>query len=355
MTGLFLHCRAGFEAECAAELQDLAEARAIRGESCPVKDAAYLVFQTNAEAAARLQQEIPFSALVFTRQWFVAAALCRDLPPGDRVAALVDTLAGSAGTPAGAVFLETPDTNEGKALSPLCRGLQRPFEAALAGAGLLRPGVGTRRLHACLLSGTSAYIGWADAANSSPWPMGVPRLKFPRGAPSRSTLKLEEALWRFLGERRDALLRPGMTAVDLGAAPGGWTWQLVQRQLRVTAVDNGALAPPLLASGLVTHLRVDGLHFRPPRPVDWMVCDIVEKPMRVAALAAAWMAQGWCRHAIVNLKLPMKRRYEAVRQCLDHIHGCLAAAGGPYRLACKQLYHDREEVTVYLTRGRDAL
>ena len=37
------------------------------------------------------------------------------------------------------------------------------------------------------------------------------------GARSRAAYKIEEI------DRRDHLLHPGMTVVDLGAAPGGWT------------------------------------------------------------------------------------------------------------------------------------
>ncbi len=51
---------------------------------------------------------------------------------------------------------------------------------------------------------------------------------------SRAAFKLEELL------ERDRLLRPGMTVVDLGAAPGGWS-QLVRDRLgeggRVIALD----------------------------------------------------------------------------------------------------------------------
>ena len=54
------------------------------------------------------------------------------------------------------------------------------------------------------------------------------------GARARSTYKLEELL------ERDRLLKPGMTVVDLGAAPGGWS-QLVSQRLggkgRVLALD----------------------------------------------------------------------------------------------------------------------
>ena len=55
-----------------------------------------------------------------------------------------------------------------------------------------------------------------------------------QGARSRAIYKLEEI------DRRDHLLRPGMTVVDLGAAPGGWS-QYVKNRVgesgRVLALD----------------------------------------------------------------------------------------------------------------------
>ncbi len=181
--------------------------------------------------------------------------------------------------------------------------------------------------------------------------MGIPRLHMPRAAPSRSTLKLAEALACFLGEEATAKrLCPGMTAVDLGAAPGGWTWQLVRRGLMVTAVDNGAMDAALLDSGQVKQRREDGFRFRPAQPVDWMVCDMIESPSRVCTLAARWIAEGWCRETIFNLKLPMKKRWEEVLRARTIIAEALQ--GVPHRLRMKHLYHDREEVTVWLAAGR---
>jgi 23S rRNA (cytidine2498-2'-O)-methyltransferase len=353
MASLFLHCRSGFEAECAAEIQELAAARGVSGYCKAKPQSAYVVFQPHdLQSASRLHAQLPFGDLIFVRQWFVVLSLCDDLPVTDRVTPLVGQLQ-DLPAPLGEIFLETPDTNEGKELSALCRALDRPLQEALRKAGLWQvdAGQGTLRLHACFLCGTAAYVGYALPANSAPWPMGIPRLKFPRGAPSRSTLKLEEALLHFLtAEQRGRLLQPGMRAVDLGAAPGGWTWQLVRRHLRVTAVDNGALAPELLDSGVVEHVRADGFGYQPVTPVEWMVCDIVEQPLRIAALAAQWLARGWCTHTIFNLKLPMKRRYQEVQRCLAHIDRSLREAGVAYLLGCKQLFHDREEVTVYLRR-----
>jgi 23S rRNA (cytidine2498-2'-O)-methyltransferase len=354
MASVFLYCRPGFEADCAAEIRERSAAHGIDGFCKAGAGSAFVIFQPHeAGAAARLHRELPFTDLIFARQWFVATAFRDGLPATDRVTPLVEEVS-NLPMPVSDVFLETPDTNAGKALSPLCRALLRPLQQALREAGhwQTRAGQDAVRLHVCFLNGTSAWVGYALSANSAPWPMGVPRLKFPRGAPSRSTLKLEEAFLHFLTlEERERYLRPGMSAVDLGAAPGGWTWQLVRRHLRVTTVDNGRLAPELLDSGVVEHVRADGFRYRPPGPVVWMVCDIVEQPIRIAELAAQWIAREWCAHAIFNLKLPMKKRYREVQRCMARIAELMREAGVACTLRCKHLYHDREEVTVYLRRG----
>ncbi|HMM68370.1 MAG TPA: 23S rRNA (cytidine(2498)-2'-O)-methyltransferase RlmM, partial [Dokdonella sp.] len=194
----------------------------------------------------------------------------------------------------------------------------------------------------------TAFVAGGEPARPSAWPGGIPRLRCPAAAPSRSTLKLEEALLTLLdAQERERWLKPGMTGVDLGAAPGGWTWQLVRRSISVTAVDNGPMDQQLLDSGFVTHLREDGFRYRPPQPVDWLVCDMVEQPRRVAALMAEWLAGGWCRHAIFNLKLPMKKRYDEVQLCRSMLADAMAVAGKRVDWRARQLYHDREEVTVF--------
>jgi hypothetical protein len=85
-------------------------------------------------------------------------------------------------------------------------------------------------------------------------------------------------------DERQRLLQPGMRAVDLGAAPGGWTWVLTRHHVQVSAIDNGPLAAHVMDTGLVTHVRADGFRWRPAKTVDWLVCDMVEQPIRVATL-----------------------------------------------------------------------
>lgn len=53
--------------------------------------------------------------------------------------------------------------------------------------------------------------------------------------------------------------------MDLGACHGGWTYQLVKRNMWVYSVDNGPMAQSLMDTGQVTWLREDGFKFRPTR------------------------------------------------------------------------------------------
>lgn len=346
---LLLYCRPGFEKECAAEIHAQAQKLEVLGYSKASPDSGYVVFTPyGPNDMSVLTKQLNFVDLCFARQMVAVLPLVDKLPVDDRISPLIK-LARALGRQFSDAWLETADTNDAKELSVFVRKFQGPLTRAIVDAGLATDKTNATRLHLFFLNSTTVYVGITRPYNSSPWPMGIPRLKFPRSAPSRSTLKLEEAFLFFLGDEPKSL-QPGMKAVDLGAAPGGWTWQLVKRSIRVTAVDNGPMDRELLDSGIVEHLRVDGFRYFPAKPVDWLVCDMVEQPSRIAALVARWMAGGHCRYAMFNLKLPMKKRYEELKQCRSMIEEALDNAEVPFKLSFKQLYHDREEVTGYLAR-----
>ncbi|WP_070988658.1 23S rRNA (cytidine(2498)-2'-O)-methyltransferase RlmM [Halofilum ochraceum] len=339
--------RAGMESDCAAELIERAAVAGVAGW-CRTGDGLVEFHPTPAEQLPTLARTMAFRELVFIRQWFARFAICRDLPPDDRIAPLARAAA-VIPQPVSAIRMEYPDTDAGRPLARLARVLARPFETAIARGPGFQPDRGGPVLHCALLDGSTALLGLSDAANSAPWPLGIPRLRAHRQAPSRSVLKLDEAIARFLSDNERATwLRPGRTAVDLGAAPGGWTWLLRHYGVTVSAVDNGPLAQSLIEDPGVDHRAEDGFQYRPRRPVDWLVCDMVERPHRIARLLAEWLSRGDCRHAIVNLKLPMKQRWQTVSSQVDTI---AAALPGDGRLLANQLYHDREEVTLFATRS----
>jgi 23S rRNA (cytidine2498-2'-O)-methyltransferase len=328
---LLLLCRPGFEAECMAE--------AGSGAAAPASGTGWICVE--GDAAARLALR-PFRSLVFARDRFLGQRFSI-ADPSDRVGPLLARAA--AFGPVSSLWLQHADSTEGRSLARLCQRLQGRMEGGLRGAGLLSV-ASSRRLHVMFLDGASGFIGVSDASDGALWSMGVPRLRL-AGAPSRSAAKLEEALIWFLGEDMRAALGSGMSAVDLGAAPGGWTWVLARRGLRVTAVDHGKLAQAAEDAGAVRHLSADAFTFRPARPVDWMVCDVVDKPARTADLVHRWLSQGWCRRTIFNLKLPMKQRYLEVERLLARLRKLPGL-----RLEARQLYHDREEITVFAERER---
>lgn len=312
-----------------------------------VADSGYVVVALN-------DQSLCYRELIFARQLIRLHHNITALPERDRLTTILASIAAMSGS-FGALWLEVPDTNDGKMLSAFTRRFQPLLETALREQARLQDGSPDKlpRLHVFFPDKSSALIGSSDPRNSAACIMGIRRQSMPAEAPSRSTLKLAEAIEVFMDRSEQTrLLRQGMTAVDLGAAPGGWTWQLVRRGIRVTAVDNGPMKGVLANHPLVQHLMQDGFKYVPRKAVDWMVCDIVEKPSRVAALTGEWFASGWCRNAIFNLKLPMKQRLTAIDEALGGIRKKLDEEGINYRMIAKQLYHDREEVTVFLTRTR---
>lgn len=355
--GLLCYCRAGFEPEVAAELTERAADAGLGGYARAERNTGYALFLGDDGDA--LSRAFPFSDLIFARQKLRLIAELRDLDPKDRIAPMLEALNEASsqrmvgqGPPYGALVVEHPDSDDAKPLAGLARSFGNALRPALRKVGLLTAQDDDRlpRLHVCFVAGDHAFLAESDPRDSAPWPMGVPRLKMHADAPSRSALKLEEALLVLLtADERARLLRDGMRAADLGAAPGGWTWVLTRHKLHVTAIDNGPLRPHVMETGLVQHLRADGFSWHPAKPLDWMVCDMVEQPSRVAARMAEWFREGWCRHAIFNLKLPMKKRWQETRLCLERFE---TQAGKPLTMRAKQLYHDREEITVFATPER---
>jgi 23S rRNA (cytidine2498-2'-O)-methyltransferase len=92
----------------------------------------------------------------------------------------------------------------------------------------------------------------------------------------------------------------------------------------------------------VRHVQDSAFTFAPDEPVDWLFCDMAWRPLEVAALLAKWGRRRWTRMLVANIKLPMKRKAELlarIRHVLEH-------EGGYQELRMKQLYHDRDEITL---------
>jgi hypothetical protein len=185
---------------------------------------------------------------------------------------------------------------------------------------------------------------WVSAAGpgelTATAPAGRYRMAMDAEAPSRSYLKVEEALFRMGISPAD-----GERVIDLGAAPGGWTYAFAKRGCQVTAVDNGPLRISSAAARRVEHLHRDGMTFRPDRhlpPVDWLAGDMLVPPGQAFGLLKYWVGERRCRRLILNIKLPQEDPVPPLLPILDWLKG-----RGAFQI--RQLYHDRTEVTVFGT------
>jgi 23S rRNA (cytidine2498-2'-O)-methyltransferase len=343
---LILLCRPGLENDAAAEIMDTLALKGIHGFCKAKENEGWLSFHRHGgEALQDVLREVNFYNLIFVRQWFVAGPALMDIDPANRIDPINQAL--DRFPAVSEVVMETLDTNDGKELSRLANSLQKPLMPKLR--KFKKNSIW--RAHILLLSGTHFVVGVSTMDNSAPWPGGIPRLRFLRDAPSRSALKLEEAMhWFFNKEDWAKTFEAADHAIDLGAAPGGWTWQLTQRGMNVISIDNGPMNEDLMNTGFVKHIRTDAFTYQPSRTMSWMVCDIVDKPARVAELVERWFIKGFCRRSIFNLKLPMKQRYRESKLLLEKIRERCEKHGVLLELRAKQLYHDREEITVFAER-----
>ncbi len=105
---------------------------------------------------------------------------------------------------------------------------------------------------------------WIDRHVNDPYVQAATR----HGYRSRAAYKLAEI------DQRDRLLRPGITVVDLGAAPGSWT-QVVVERLRIGAGPAPGGRPPG---------RVIALDILPMDPIPGV--EIIQGDFREEAVAA---------------------------------------------------------------------
>lgn len=169
----------------------------------------------------------------------------------------------------------------------------------------------------------------ASPTTSSSVPGGVWRFEQDHiGPPSRAYLKLWEALTR-LGTHPG----PGDACIDLGASPGGWTWVLARLGATVTGIDRAPLAPAVAAMPGVSQVLADAFALE-PRPVDWLVCDVIAYPARTLELLQRWLPVA--RRIICTVKFQGETDHQAA--------DAIAALPG-VRLV--HLHHNKHELTAF--------
>ncbi|WP_274362232.1 SAM-dependent methyltransferase [Paenibacillus thermotolerans] len=187
------------------------------------------------------------------------------------------------------------------------------------------------------LTSDAALIGCSTPEESlSSWSGGAVHFRKEDGDISRAKFKLMEAEQVFGID-----FSSFRTAIDVGAAPGGWSSFLLERGLAVTAIDPAAMHPSLLANRSLKHLRVNASEARLPEgSADLLVCDMSWEPRRMAQLVKALLpavASGGT--VVTTVKLMHGKPFATLRTIEETFVPLLKLAGA------RQLFHNREELT----------
>ena len=192
-------------------------------------------------------------------------------------------------------------------------------------------------------------VGWHRHDRSrGPAPGGVAHVEIPAAAPSRAWAKIEEAI-RWSGLLPEA----GERAVELGSAPGGASFALLERGLEVHGVDPGAMAPQVLAY-LGKHRNRFIHHAMPaaevdrraiPRPIQWLASDINLAPMVALRYVERFvaLARGTLRGAFITLKLNDDGIFEALPRLASRVERL-----GAREVRYTQLPSHRSEIVAML-------
>lgn len=191
---------------------------------------------------------------------------------------------------------------------------------------------------------TKGFLGVSAVEdNLSAWMGGMRRFAREPEQVSRSEFKLLEALDTFRLH-----LAPRGVALDLGAAPGGWTRVLRAHGLYVTAVDPAELDSRLRHDTGIRHKRMSAetyLHGE-LEPFDVIANDMrmdARDSSRLMDRFADWLRPGG--FALMTLKLPEQGRLDVLEYALSILRERYVVAGA------RQLFHNRSEITVYLLPG----
>jgi 23S rRNA (cytidine2498-2'-O)-methyltransferase len=231
-------------------------------------------------------------------------------------------------------------------------GLHLPYETAelrgrmetalLESVGVVPVVKEAERIVSVYIDGDKAFVGTAKADQQlSDWPGGAVRFQREEGQISRAKFKLLEA------ERTFGLdFTNYRNALDVGAAPGGWTSLLLERGLSVTAIDPAALDPSLKGNPKLTYLAKNAgdVHFKPDT-FDLLVCDMSWSPRQMEKLVVGLLpALQTGGTAIITIKLMHKKPFQTMKELHQAFGEHLNIQG------MKQLFHNREEFTLFAVK-----
>ena len=193
------------------------------------------------------------------------------------------------------------------------------------------------------LTDNNIYAGLSQAEqNLSIWSGGMRHYAMREDIISRAGFKLMEALEAYPIDFNNS------TALDLGAAPGGWTKVLLDYGLRVTAVDPVELSPELQANKNVeyyqerAHEYIKKSNKKFNLIVNDMSMNIFTSINFILSLKNRLNKDG---HIIITFKLTKQDRLNKIKDGLKILSNHFEP------VFIRQLFHNRSEITVILKKN----
>ncbi len=143
------------------------------------------------------------------------------------------------------------------------------------------------------------------------FPLGQYKFKKDTSAPSRAYLKLWELLTRINRHpNKDSV------CLELGSAPGGWTYVLNQLECQVISVDRAELSPDLMKQPNVRHFIRDAFSVTPEDfgEIDWFFSDLICFPDRLFDFVRQWRDSGKVKNFVCTLKFKGATDWSSIKK-----------------------------------------
>ena len=198
------------------------------------------------------------------------------------------------------------------------------------------------------------YAGISDAVNNlSSWSGGMRHYALNESVISRAEFKLLE-LFEYFPElvnlNNNKNKQEKLTALDLGASPGGWTKILIEKGYKVTAVDPNKLSDVLNDNPDVEYYKCLTEDFFAKNIKKRGSFDLITNDMRMHSVQSAKIMAEACGflkdggYLIMTLKLNKSGKTDLIRKTLNILKDKYEA------LFLKQLFHNRSEVTAVMRK-----
>lgn len=149
--------------------------------------------------------------------------------------------------------------------------------------------------------------------------------------PNRAYLKLWEVFATL-----DLKIKPEDCAIEIGAAPGGWSWVLSQYFEKVYTFDRADLDPKVKKIKNITHVKGDAFKIDPDEFSDctWLFSDLICTPEKIYETVQFWLAHGRVKNFVCTIKFKGDCDFEIIDKFLKIPDSKVV-----------RLYHNKNEVT----------